>query len=1686
MRLPLSRRAPVRAVLLLLFAWAWSAPGQEGTYRMEFLSTNGSAGTDTSGPSHSQSKTAGTTTVSSRISSQQVVQIGGFSAVGGRQIASLTGGMAISLSATGSWQAPSGVDPKVVEEFEATLTVTLSDLSANPICTGSQPMKVKESQTGSFSVAVGGCKPTQIALSGAFAGAYAEFGVVAEIRTPSGVAVTDNYIMSYHVWANWDTLELANVAPASSELLAAGSNRSFTASVTAGLGTRKDAEIRLLLGDADFNPLAASTLVPRARIEAGHVCCGKTMSLGPVNIPASTPYVYLVAVMTAPKSDEVLATVATVYRVSESALSGLVKRSSGARDYWLPGVPVELVEVAANGAEKPIASTVSKLSGSVQFPRAVYEFKKSDLPSGFDPSGKKYRLKLKFQDGESSAFLLFPNDAGTGAEVAVTRSFDIAPGFNQKHFEVNLATGLDAAASAESAEADAEGYWHLWRQAYVMTPAFFPRGVGLSLGPVRVIPLIGMDDRRPEYCYDACPSPQITWRWSASESPFNLWVLWGEHLLHELWGGKIVAPRFDADPLLRLKLGEFNFGYFWAGQSALFMEPSRATHAAGEPTVGDFEQNAQTMTTILWDLADRPIDAEYPHKVGGRTIAAVDAIDTLSLQDITTAIAVAPHPTNAGELLKRLSELHPDLLLVLRDELSFVQHVIELHRTSPPTNVGRPRPLAETDPDPDPFAPIAGSYIAVSLVGPTGAAVASSRLNVEFVYGPGYETLNRVEPRLVQAGNVYFRVPDQRYPVQAFLSIPGSSESPLMIDNAAYWAAVPTTSDHFLAHTFLVPSDVPQVDTAYPSYAAAGTRIQILGRSFGSDPTANAVLFGTLRARVVSGDAASLTVEVPALPGGSYPVTVSRAGQTSNIVDFDVLAPGFSASPASVDFGAVAQGTTAKKNVTVKNGGLAPLVISAASTTGDFSVLPGPRAGAPITLDPGTETSFQVSFTPVSGAARSGTLVLSTNDQTHRAAAIALSGSGGGAAGADIAVTPGALDFGSVAVGQSRNATLTVRNRGGAALNVTSVAFGAAPFTLVSPALPLAIAPGAEQALTLKFAPVATGVVARSLALASNDADEPSLVVALSGTGTATGTTPSACSYGVAPVTLLLGPGAGSGTISVTAAPGCAWTASSSAGFVTLGTASGTGNGSVSYQATANDTVRDRTGSLRVAGLSVDVAQESDGSASTAVPIVLSTAGLNGSFFTSELTLTNRGHTNAIAELTYTAAFGGGSGTASDVVPAGAQLVFPDALDYLRSVGVPIPATGNRGGTLRVKFTGLSTPTAASATVRTASVVPEGRAGLAYGAVARGAALTGTAYLCGLRQNAGDRANVAVINAGRSGDGDVVLRLTVFSGDPASPTQKVLPDVGLSPGGFAQFSGILGTDGLSLTNGWVKVERVGGTAPYFAYAVINDQANSDGSFVPPVTAGSLAGKTGITLPVIVEVSTFSSELVVTNFGSARKAFQVTFVADNVQAAGNAASVSFDLAPGEQRILQDFVQYLRDQHAAGVGAKGPTFAGAAFLTVASGDVSGLFIGARTSAPGGGGRYGLFYTGVPFGSAATTSPVYLYALQQNPDNRANVAFVNTGETDGSGVTLNVEILDGATGSTVRIFEVTLGPKRWTQVSGILTQYAPGVANAYVKVTRTAGNNPFLAYAVVNDGGAPGLRSGDGAFLPMEVEE
>ena len=416
-----------------------------------------------------------------------------------------------------------------------------------------------------------------------------------------------------------------------------------------------------------------------------------------------------------------------------------------------------------------------------------------------------------------------------------------------------------------------------------------------------------------------------------------------------------------------------------------------------------------------------------------------------------------------------------------------------------------------------------------------------------------------------------------------------------------------------------------------------------------------------------------------------------------------------------------------------------------------------------------------------------------------------------------------------------------------------------------------------------------------------------------------------------------------------------------------------------------------------------------------------------------------------------------------------------DALDHLRSLGIPIPAEGNRIGTLRVEAPVASQ---VGVLVRTTTAVPDGRAGLAYPGIGMEEGFQRAVYLCGLRQNELDRSNVAFQNMGAPEEGPITLRTIVFSGDPNGPAPRVLQEVRLGPGGFHQFTGVLG----SLANGYVRVERVEGTAPFYAYGVINDQANSDGSYVFPVVESFPGGAAGQTLPVIVETTAFTSELTVTNFSERARTVSLAFVSEGVDTPDLTARFSMSLEAGQQAITPDLVNEMRRQGVSGIGPAGG-LAGALFAWVEGGDMSGIVIGARTVSPAlvAGGQYGVFYNAAPYGSAFS-QVAWVEGLQQNRESRSNLALVNTGEVDDSQSVFAIDIYDGDRGLLVTTITGRTVPARgWRQINSILRNYAQGTTQGYVRIRKISGNNPFLAYGVINDGPSPGERSGDGAYIP-----
>ena len=83
------------------------------------------------------------------------------------------------------------------------------------------------------------------------------------------------------------------------------------------------------------------------------------------------------------------------------------------------------------------------------------------------------------------------------------------------------------------------------------------------------------------------------------------------------------------------------------------------------------------------------------------------------------------------------------------------------------------------------------------------------------------------------------------------------------------------------------------------------------------------------------------------------------------------------------------------------------------------------------------------------------------------------------------------------------------------------------------------------------------------------------------------------CTYAIAPTSTRTNKNARTGqTINVTAGAGCAWTAVSNSAFITVtGGANGSGNGTVTYSLSLNDTGVTRVGTMTIAGLTYTVTQ---------------------------------------------------------------------------------------------------------------------------------------------------------------------------------------------------------------------------------------------------------------------------------------------------------------------------------------------------------------------------------------------------------------------------------------------------------------------------------------------------------------
>lgn len=303
-----------------------------------------------------------------------------------------------------------------------------------------------------------------------------------------------------------------------------------------------------------------------------------------------------------------------------------------------------------------------------------------------------------------------------------------------------------------------------------------------------------------------------------------------------------------------------------------------------------------------------------------------------------------------------------------------------------------------------------------------------------------------------------------------------------------------------------VPLTIPQSpipsETGEFTVPAQGTSPSI---TFNEDDVGEAVIaIGGLTldmiARVASGDIA------PAPIGEFTSVCVQNPGQdnilqTMQVVPDEQFEPRIAVSPENIDFGNVQAGTTADEVVTISNTGQAELGINNISL-GGADAAAFTQTNSCTTVAAGESCDVTVTYIPDGEGDQSATLTIESGDTENPVVDVPLTGTSVIAPVPEITVTPEDVSFGSVTLGETATAQVTIANEGNASLMINAIEIAGAnssDFTQTNDCT--TVAQDASCTVEISFMPSAAGGRSATLNIASDDPETPEVAVALSGQG---------------------------------------------------------------------------------------------------------------------------------------------------------------------------------------------------------------------------------------------------------------------------------------------------------------------------------------------------------------------------------------------------------------------------------------------------------------------------------------------------------------------------------------------------------------------------------------------------------
>ena len=236
---------------------------------------------------------------------------------------------------------------------------------------------------------------------------------------------------------------------------------------------------------------------------------------------------------------------------------------------------------------------------------------------------------------------------------------------------------------------------------------------------------------------------------------------------------------------------------------------------------------------------------------------------------------------------------------------------------------------------------------------------------------------------------------------------------------------------------------------------------------------------------------------------GQYLWLISRApgAPTRNYIykidPFGGGVPDMWLSATAHDYGHTLIGSPATWTLAIGNEGSADLVVDSLPSSSAYFTT---AAVFPKTIAPGDTSYIDITFSPDAWGAFAGTLTAYSNDPIGAPPTVALSGWGVWP-DREIGPLPASHAYGSVRVGASTRWTLTLQNEGAQTLRIYSASTATPAFEIRDVEFAVDIDSTGTFDLGIWFHPTAPVAYSDTLTITSNDADEPTLKVALSGSG---------------------------------------------------------------------------------------------------------------------------------------------------------------------------------------------------------------------------------------------------------------------------------------------------------------------------------------------------------------------------------------------------------------------------------------------------------------------------------------------------------------------------------------------------------------------------------------------------------